>query len=161
MPKDSKQQKGFALLITLVIIAIVGLVVAAFFLVKPKLNPQNLSRENHNFEQSATQTKVEWPILWGPPDSQNKCQKITDVKFSSLPMSIKDISYVEPIGELREGHIIPGDHAGIDYKTSPLSSPVKVFAPADGYLVRVEKHPYEPPAGYPKDIQHYHVYLEH
>ncbi len=105
-------------------------------------------------------TQSEWPILWGTPDNQTKCQKIPSVKFSALPIDIKNISYVEPIGELREGHIIPGDHAGIDYKTSPTTKPVEVFAPASGFLVGVEKHPYTPPPGYPP-TKHYHIYLEH
>lgn len=120
---------------------------------------QDTYREGGKQTQSNIQT--EWPVLWGPPDSQNRCQNIPSAKYKVLPVAIEDIKFVQPIGELREGHIIPGDHGGIDYKTSPSTTPVKVFMPADGFLVRVEKHPYDPPAGYPKDLQHYHIYLEH
>lgn len=76
-------------------------------------------------------------------------------------MAAGDISFIEPMGELKEGHIVPGDHIGINYATSPRSAPVGVYAPADGFVVRVERHPYTPPAGYPRDVRHYHVYLEH
>lgn len=154
-----KKQSGFAPLVIIIIVAV--FLIGGIILIagpKDKGSPFQGFQGGHDNELSS---QAEWPALWGGPDNKNKCQKNTDVRFSSLPIAIEDISYVEPIGELREGHIIPGDHAGIDYKTSPTSTPVKVFAPADGFLVRVEKHPYEPPAGYPKDIQHYHIYLEH
>ena len=111
-------------------------------------------------EHSKGRVQAEWPVLWGAPDNQNKCKKDESVKFSSLPLGLEDVSYVEPIGELRESHIVPGDHGGFNYKTSPASTPVKVFAPADGFLVGVEKHPYTPPPGYPA-LKHYHFYLEH
>lgn len=152
-------QKGFSPVIIIIIVAVV-LIGGVMFINAPKDkgSPFQNFQAGHDNEVSS---QDEWPVLWGGPDNKSRCQKKTDVKFSDLPISVEDISYVEPIGELREGHIIPGDHGGIDYKTSPTSAPVKVFAPADGFLVRVEKHPYEPPPGYPKDIQHYHVYLEH
>jgi len=125
-----------------------------------------LQQDDHSDIQrnAGTQSQVgmeqEWPVLWGAPDNKNICQKNPSIKFSALPIAIEDITYVEPIGELREGHIVPGDHGGIDYKTSLSSSPVKVYAPADGFLVGVEKHPYTPPPGYPA-LRHYHFYLEH
>lgn len=102
----------------------------------------------------------EWPALWGAPDNQIKCQKNESAKYSVSPVALEDIAYIQPIGELRESHIVPGDHGGINYKTSPSSDPVKVYAPADGFLVGVEKHPYTPPPGYPP-MRHYHIYLEH
>lgn len=163
MPKN-----GFAPVVIIILVAVLLVGGVAFMAGRPEDKGSPLEgfqggafdyaqgkHDNEVFSQAG------WPDLWGPPDNQYKCQKNTNVKFSSLPIGIEDISYVEPIGELREGHIIPGDHTGIDYKTSPESSPVKVFAPADGFLVRVEKHPYNPPSGYPSDLQHYHVYLEH
>lgn len=152
--------KGFASVVIVIIIAAVLLIGGIFLFAGPtgKSFPFPGFQPEHDSKISSS---VQWPDLWGPPDNQTKCQKKSAVKFSSLPITIEDISHVEPIGELREGHIIPGDHAGIDYKTSPATSPVGVFAPADGFLVRVEKHPYDPPQGYPRDIQHYHIYLEH
>lgn len=156
MPENPKRQKGFVPIVAIIIVAAV-LVGGILILVGQKGGPGIQSGPHEDNISSG----AEWPALWGGPDNQNRCQKNTNVKFSSLPIALEDIKFVEPIGELREGHIMPGDHGGFDYKTSPTSFPVKVFVPADGFLVRVEKHPYQPPSGYPKDIQHYHVYLEH
>lgn len=103
--------------------------------------------------------QVEWPALWGPA-GQN-CQNNPTVSFEASPVAINDITFVEPMGELKQGHIVPGDHIGINYKTTPTSIPVKVYAPADGVLVSVEKHPYTPPPGYPQNMRHYHIYLIH
>lgn len=150
--KKSKQT-GLALVIIVVLVA-VGLIGG---IIVWRLGQNQLQSRQH--EKVAVST--EWPVLWGPPDGQNRCQKIPSAKYTVLPVAIEDIKFVQPIGELREGHIVPGDHGGFDYKTSPTSTPVKVFMPADGFLVRVEKHPYDPPAGYPKSLQHYHIYLEH
>lgn len=100
-------------------------------------------------------------MLWGPPDGARRCQKKSKVSFTASPIAPADITFIEPLGELKQGHIIPGDHIGINHASSPASQPVGVYAPADGFIVGVEKHPYTPPAGYPKTIQHYHVYMEH
>lgn len=153
-----RSRSGFAA-VPLVIAIIAVLVIGGMFLARPKGNMSGSLQEGLHDDRQISRS--DWPVLWGPPDSQNKCQKNESVKYTALPLALGDIKFVEPIGELREGHIIPGDHGGFDYKTSPTSSPVKVFVPADGFLVNVEKHPYTPPAGYPKDTQHYHVYLEH
>lgn len=149
--------KGFAPVVIVIVIAVVligGVIVLHF-------GQNQTGHEEKQIPKQAGGKQAEWPVLWGTPDNQSKCQKKNDVKYSALPMALEDIKFVQPIGELREGHIIPGDHGGLDYQTSPSSTPVKVFMPADGFLVKVEKHPYDPPAGYPKDLQHYHVYLEH
>lgn len=154
-------KNGFSPVVIILIVAAILIGGVMFINIpKDKGTPfQNFQGEKGH--EDSIFSDIEWPALWGGSDNKNKCQKNTDVKFSALPIEIEDIKYVEPIGELREGHIMPGDHGGFDYQTSPGSTPVKVFVPADGFLVRVEKHPYEPPSGYPKDIQHYHVYLEH
>ena len=149
-------QRGFAHILIVVVVALVFLAGVFLYMNRSKNAPGFSQFADRGTEISLTQ----WPVLWGAPDNQNKCQKNESVKFSSLPIALEDISYVEPIGELREGHIVPGDHGGINYKTSPASNPVKVYAPADGFLVGVEKHPYTPPPGYPA-MKHYHVYLEH
>lgn len=143
----------------ILIILVLVLVVSGIFVFTRQRSPTSFNSQRQNDTQDQL-TKAEWPVLWGAPDNQNKCQDNPNVQYTALPMAMDDIKFVQPIGELREGHIVPGDHGGIDYKTSPTSTPVKVFMPADGFLVRVEKHPYEPPQGYPK-MNHYHVYLEH
>lgn len=115
--------------------------------------PWSLSQNGDQISQA------EWPVLWGAP-GQN-CQEKASVTFTTSPIAPSDITVVEPMGELREGHIVPGDHVGIEYKTSPTSAPVNVFAPADGTIVSVERHAYTPPPGYPPTVRHYHVYLVH
>lgn len=163
MPKN-----GFAPVIIIILVAV--LLIGSIVFISSETNlfiagrPKDKSSPVQNFqhrEENKSYSQAEWPQLWGPPDNQNKCQKKTDVKYTALPIALENIKFVQPIGELREGHVIPGDHGGFDYKTSPTSTPVKVFMPADGFLVRVEKHPYDPPPGYPKNLQHYHIYLEH
>lgn len=138
-----------------------GLFLVVTFLILVGLVLWNFGKKD-NF-QSANLTKefiqAQWPILWGPPGQ--KCEDKTSVKYSASPIDVQEVSFILPMGELREGHIIPGDHAGIIHQTYPTSTPTKIFAPADGTIVRVERHPYQPPSGYPQNIRHYHVYLVH
>lgn len=156
MPKKvmPAARPGFAaiLLIALVIFIVGGILIFLTF-----KKDSSLSKGQHNV--GTDQEAAEWPLLWGPPGTP--CQNKESVKFSTSPIDVGDVTVIEPMGELREGHIIPGDHIGIEYKTSPFSTPVKVFAPADGTIVTVERHPYTPPAGYPQDIRHYHFYIVH
>lgn len=151
-------QRGISSLIIVILVAVVALVAFLLFnngIPQSKVNP--LQQIGH--QDGSGQSKAEWPLLWGPPNSS--CQDKKDVKFSASPIDVKDILVIEPMGELREGHIIPGDHVGIEYKNSPNSTPVKVFAPADGTIVTVERHPYSPPSGYPQNVRHYHFYIVH
>lgn len=138
----------------------VGAVVAAAILVVLAvlaLNSRSV-RPEHGGERAAT---AAWPALWGPPDGAQRCEKKRAVTFTAAPVAVSDMTFIEPLGELKQGHIMPGDHIGINYATTPQSQPVKVFAPADGFIVNVERHVYTPPAGYPRGMRHYHVYLEH
>lgn len=151
-------KKSHYIIAAFVLLVFIG-IFAFIFLSQNRRNFNEHSSQNFYGENKISQQQ-EWPVLWGGPDNQYKCQKNESVKYTASPIDIKEITFVEPIGELKAGHIIPGDHAGIDYETSPTTKPVKVFAPADGFLVRVEKHPYTPPAGYPP-LKNYHVYLEH
>lgn len=152
LAKKKKVKKVLFIAIPLILLGVLGLWRISQ---NPKQQHNTTQQESNN-----TASAAEWPALWGAPDNRNICQNNKVSKYTALPMGLEDIKFVQPIGELRESHIVPGDHAGIDYKTSPNSTPVRVFAPADGFLVRVEKHPYDPPQGYPK-MNHYHVYLEH
>lgn len=154
--KSVPKGRGFSSLIVIALVAIVSFVALAFFLKDKPAPLEKVFREQSH--EDGQQAHGDWPILWGVPETD--CEK-KEVKFSALPMGIADILYVEPMGELKEGHIVPGDHIGINYATSPSSVPVKVYAPADAKLVRVEAHPYNPPSGYPQNIRHYHVYLIH
>lgn len=154
------KNRARAIILSTVLFFVLIVISIAFIGQNKKLDRNEHLAEYGNNTVGKQMMQSEWPMLWGSPDNQTKCQNIQSVKFSAIPIDIKDISYIEPIGELREGHIVPGDHAGIDYKTSPTSAPVDVFSPADGFLVGVEKHPYTPPPGYPP-TKHYHIYLEH
>ncbi|MBI4004942.1 hypothetical protein HY358_02290 [Candidatus Roizmanbacteria bacterium] len=121
--------------------------------------PQNQTDEHSlSQRQNNSNSSADWPALWGPPDSSCENKKVV---FTASPMDPRDINFIEPIGELKQGHILPGDHIGIDYNTSPTTKPVKVYAPADATLITVERHPYTPPAGYPQTMRHYHFYLVH
>lgn len=151
-------QKGISSFFILIVVAAVAVVASLLLnrgISQSRVNP--LQQIGHQDESS--QARTDWPLLWGPPNTS--CQDKKDVKFSVSPIDVKDILVIEPMGELREGHIIPGDHIGIEYKTSPSSTPVKVFAPANGTIVTVERHPYTPPPGYPQNVRHYHFYIVH
>ena len=155
-----KNQKGLAPVLIVIVVAAAAVLLLVGFMFWNKSKeyglPPGIGGGEHGTSGQA-QSK-DWPLLWG--STETECQE-RKVKFSALPINISDISVVEPMGELREGHIIPGDHVGIEYKTSPTSTPVKVFAPADGTIVNVERHAYSPPSGYPKDVRHYHFYIVH
>ena len=145
--------------ITLAAFFIVILVIAVVVL-QPKNSPVKQSFNDHQDSSiQNTASSKEWPVLWGPPG--NPCEDNPSVKFTALPIALENITFIEPMGELKQGHIVPGDHIGINYNTSPTSKPVKVFAPADGTLITVERHAYTPPAGYPQNMRHYHFYLIH
>lgn len=155
--------RGFSIIIVIVLVLVALLIlllgVSVFrFQDQNRLSETETASSSHN--KNNQETRVEWPTLWGSADNQNKCQPNQSVKYTVSPLKLEDTIAVEPIGELQEGHIIPGDHGGFNYQTSPTSTPVAVYVPADGYVVGVEKHPYTPPTGYPA-MKHYHVYLEH
>lgn len=76
-------------------------------------------------------------------------------------MTMADLAFIQPIGELREGHILPGDHMGFDYEAVPGAPARTVVAPADGRLERIERHQYRPEPGFPKTLKNYHLYLSH
>ncbi len=86
------------------------------------------------------------------------CEEKEQVTFTSLPLDLATITVVEPQGELTgfvSGHITPGDHVGFQYdKEAPAT---KVYALADGYVVRVERNP-----GYfGIGTKNYHLYIEY
>lgn len=74
-------------------------------------------------------------------------------------MAVADVAFIQPIGELREGHILPGDHMGFDYEAIPGAPARTVVAPADGTIARIERHQYKPEPGFPKTLKNYHLYL--
>lgn len=166
--KHMYANRGFALVFLL--IPILLLVIAGIILWHPTKNQDNPpSSEQNTFLQSlipsnesAKKTRVtqaEMPILWGGP--QDDCEEKESFQFTTSPISTGDITVIEPMGELKQGHIIPGDHIGINYKTSPTSTPVNVYTPADGIIVMVEHHPYTAPPGYPQNLRNYHIYITH
>lgn len=155
----SKKGAWLVVLAVGVVMAVAGLMVAAGLGQSPRQRGFRPAGVDEHGQGYAAQT--DWPLLWGPPDGARRCDKKGPVVFAASPVAVADISFIEPMGELKEGHIVPGDHIGINYATSPRSAPVGVYAPADGFIARVERHPYTPPAGYPRAVRHYHVYLEH
>lgn len=113
---------------------------------------------------SPTPSKVEgpspknWPLLWGAPNPN--CQK-RPAALAASPIAIGDIAVVAPMGELAEGHIVPGEHIGINYDPDPATDGVRVFAPADGYIATVERHQYVPEGAFTAKLRNYHVYIVH
>ena len=86
------------------------------------------------------------------------CEEKEKVVFTSLPLPLEKITFLEPQGELTgyvSGHITPGDHIGFQYDSETPAIPV--YALADGYLVRVERNP-----GYfGIGVKNYHLYFEY
>jgi len=99
-----------------------------------------------------------WPALWGPPSQQ--CEKKKS-SFSTSPIAPEDITVVAPMGELAQGHVVPGEHIGINYTPNPSTNGVNVFAPADGHIAMVERHQYVSEGGSSSKLRNYHVYIVH
>lgn len=100
----------------------------------------------------------QWPLLWGAaPQSCDKKRAALD----ALPIAVEDITVIQPMGELAQGHVVPGEHIGINYRPDPKTDGVKVFAPADGYIAMIERHQYIPEKGFTSKLRNYHVYLVH
>lgn len=82
-----------------------------------------------------------------------------DASFHVSPLPIEHITHVEPQGELtgiESGHITPGDHVGFQYDSSAPG--IELRAPADGYIVRVER---QPESSFFPDTENFHVYVEY
>ncbi len=109
--------------------------------------------ENENFRQAK----------WSPIFTDlSGCENKDNVKFSSSPLDIDIIKIIEPQGELtdfRSGHIIPGDHIGIQYPRN--GGPYELYAMTDGYIVRLERQPFSSQFGSSKPVENYHVYFEY
>ncbi len=97
------------------------------------------------------------PLFTDARDCEEK-----DAKFTFSPVDVDIIRIIEPQGELTDitsGHITPGDHIGIQYPQS--DGPYKLYAMADGFIVRMERQPSSPLFGLPKDVENLHVYFEY
>src|SRR3989344_408177 len=83
-------------------------------------------------------------------------------RFSYSPIDMDVIAIIEPQGELTDrtsGHITPGDHIGIQYPKT--DGPHKLYAMADGYIVRMERQPRSSLFGLSDDVENLHVYFEY
>jgi len=125
------------------------------------VTPENETDDGqNNQEETRTNIPVHSPIF----TDQSQCTDVDKVVFTVSPIPLEAINAVEPLGELTgivAGHITPGDHAGFQYAAGPDFPAYDLRALADGYIVRVERHTYTPPDGYPANIKNYHVYFEH
>ena len=124
--------------------------------VKDGRGPSHESQMSSSVSKERMELEL-WPVS---PD----CEEIPDLKFKNAPFDVENIYYIEPMGELTDhvaGHIIPGDHLAIQYNDEFKVSGVDFYALTDGYIVAVERHFYSPPAGYPEELKHYHIYFEH
>lgn len=85
-----------------------------------------------------------------------------EVQFTSSPLDIDVIRIIEPQGELTDrtsGHITPGDHMGMQYPQK--GGPYKLYAMADGYIVRIERQPHSPLFGLTNEVENLHIYFEY
>ena len=83
--------------------------------------------------------------------SRGICEGKGSVTFTSPPMNMEDIAYILPMGLMSGSHVTPVDH--FYFHTSHKNTGrYDVLAPADGYVVSVEK------VG---DSQDYRMILEH
>ncbi|MEE8318905.1 MAG: hypothetical protein V3R36_04610 [Dehalococcoidales bacterium] len=117
---------------------------------------------NEDGRQEATQQNQ--PAFSPIYTDVSQCEDTGEIVFTVSPIELDAITALEPLGELTgivAGHITPGDHTGFQYAGPPDFPAYDLRALADGFIVRVERHPYTPPEGYPAGIKNYHVYFEH
>ncbi len=154
MSNNRTEFRAFIVLVTVGLVA----AVTAYAL---KTNETQVEKQHPPLKSTAKTVSSKttgWPLLWGPPNpdcSQKKSQ------FSFSPIKVKDITLIQPMGELAEGHVVPGEHIGINYAPNPKTNGVTVVAPADGYIATIERHQYIPEGGFSTKLRNYHVYLVH
>ncbi len=158
-----------AVIIAVIVIAVVGI---GFYVLQDNPTTDPFYRENTINDiptPSPSQSPSPSPSPSHTPSNQpqqspiftdsRNCESRT-VTFISSPIDTSLISVIEPLGELTSsGHIIPGDHGGIQY--NPNSSAIDLKAMADGFIVRVERQPASTGFGASSNIENFHVYFEY
>ncbi len=83
------------------------------------------------------------------PQINNGCSGKGIITFTTPPMRLEDIGYIEPMGLMIGGHVTPIDHGYYTAKTWVPGTPreaskfVDIFAPAAGIVTSVEAMPAE------------------
>lgn len=134
----------------LALIAIIALVA------KPKNRASREPATNQPLAQAPQQQN--WPLLWGaaPQSCERKKSQLT-----ASPIAVEDIAAIQPMGELAAGHVVPGEHIGINYVPNPATDGAVVYVPADGYIAMIERHQYIPEGGFTSKLRNYHIYMVH
>ncbi len=122
---------GFAPIV--VIIVAVVLISVAGILLRDSLNinPQKTVGYGTDVKQKNS------PSSLSKFFSQGNCEGQGPIQFKALPVGLKDIDYIRPMGAMSGSHVTPVDHIYIHGSSSRIS-PYDVFAGGDGYIVSVE-----------------------
>ncbi len=99
--------------------------------------------------------------------------------FSSPPMALDDIWYIEPQGRLHGSHVTPTDHTYVNHsqrleferhndavragqEAEVWSPTIDVRSPADGYIVKIGAFPFGPaPYGFTGILEDYRMVIWH
>ncbi len=99
--------------------------------------------------------------------------------FSSAPIALDQIRYIEPQGKLPGRHVTPTDHTYVNHNQRPAyerhrdavragqeaeewAPTSDVMSPADGYIVSIGAFPFGPaPYGYTGTLEDYRVVIWH
>ena len=103
------------------------------------------------------------PAEWRPYFTCGPCQGAGSVRFQHLPVALADIDSFVPVGNMVADHVLPTNHAYIEFKGGLVyPPPFGVVAPAAGTVVRVERLRYQPQPGGPRVTPgDYALYIEH
>lgn len=82
--------------------------------------------------------KVDLAMMW----SQGRAVGKGPVRLKTFPLRVEDIGGISPMGLMVGGHVTPSDHLGIMPKNSNVPPDhYDVLAPADGFIVMIQRVP--------------------
>lgn len=132
-----KARKPLLILLIVVVVAITGGVV---FALTNKKSPEPTKTANDYQASNAANDAQAINSLFLQQNGQD-C-KDRDVKFTSAPMKMSDLSFIRPLGAVSDGHVTPTDHVyigGPNPRAADNTYPV--LMPADGTIISIAAMP--------------------
>ena len=98
--------------------------------------------------------------------SAGKCRGQGPATLTWLPLDLDNVDFFIPLGTMdpKSGHVLPANHSYFFFREKEVAwpPPFKVRAPADGYVVRIQRQEYKgTAAGSDQDPGDYNIYMEH
>lgn len=131
-----KTRKPLLIILVVVVVAVAGGVV--FALTNKSSEPEKTA-ENYQASNAANDKQ---PIQSLFLQQNGQDCKDRDVKFTSPPMKMNDLSFIRPLGAMSDGHVTPTDHVyigGPNPRAADNTYPV--LMPADGTIISIAAMP--------------------